>query len=300
MKHQQSSIYVDLQQYQLHVRRILPLTQCGAPVLMLHGAIENGRIFYSKQGKGLGCYLAEQGFSVYCADFAGRGQSKPHVAQGLKQHQQQMICRDIPALVDYVYQQHQQKVIIVAHSWGGVVATASLARHPELLNKVAAMVCFGSKRVIRIRSIERSLKIGLIWNRLAPWLSRRYGYFPARKWRLGADDEPADFLLDTIKWIEGDAFCDLTDQFDYATACKATSWPPVWHFGAVNDTLLGHPQDVQAFIAESAANAGFTLLGKSHGNKHDYDHISMLTHPLAVQDHFIQLRDWLQRLVVQQ
>ncbi|HEY9044239.1 MAG TPA: alpha/beta hydrolase, partial [Rheinheimera sp.] len=77
MKHQQSSLYLDLQQYQLHLRRLMPMQQGIAPVLMLHGAIENGRIFYSHSGKGLGCYLADNGFMVYCADFAGRGLSKP-------------------------------------------------------------------------------------------------------------------------------------------------------------------------------------------------------------------------------
>lgn len=32
--------------------------ESGPPVLMLHGAIENGRIFYSESGKGLAPYLA--------------------------------------------------------------------------------------------------------------------------------------------------------------------------------------------------------------------------------------------------
>ena len=296
MKHQQSSLYLDLQQYQLHLRRLLPMQQGIAPVLMLHGAIENGRIFYSRSGRGLGCYLADHGFMVYCADFAGRGLSKPHVSQGFSQSQQQMITRDIPALVEHIYQLHQQPVILVAHSWGGVLTAASLARFPQIAAKVAAKVCFGSKRVISVQGFERKVKIDLIWNTLAPWLSKKYGYFPARKWRFGADDEPEQFLQDTIHWIKGGAFTDLSDQFDYAGSSKTTVWPPVWHFAAQNDRLLGHPQDVQAFIAETAPQARFTLLGKANGYKQDYDHISMLTHPAAASDHFAQLRDWLLQL----
>lgn len=293
MSYQQLSQYVQMSGYQLHLRCLLPDSAGRAPVLMLHGAIENSRIFYSHSGKGLGCYLAGQGFNVYCADFAGRGLSRPHASSGFTQSQHQLITADIPALIEDVYQRHQQQVIVIAHSWGGVVASAALARFPKLAERVAAQICFGSKRVITVRSLERLLKIDLVWNRLAPWLSRRLGYFPSRKYKLGAEDEPGQFIQDTVAWISGAAYTDLSDQFDYAAASKALVWPPVWHFAAQNDRLLGHPSDVKAFIAESASDARFTLLAKQQGYRHDYDHISMLTHPAAVHDHFVELRDWL-------
>ena len=296
MKHKQSSLYLELAPYKLHIRHLLPNQPMQAPVLMLHGAIENSRIFYNHSGKGLGCYLADQGFTVYCADFAGRGLSKPHVSTGFNQSQQQMITRDIPALIDYVYQLQQQPLILIAHSWGGVLAMASLARCPASTAKVAGIVCFGSKRVISIQSLERYLKINLIWNTIAPWLSKRCGYFPARKLRLGADDEPSQFLQDTVHWIKGEPFVDLSDNFNYVKVSQQLQWPPVLHFAAKNDRLLGHPNDVKAFIAETTHQANFRLLATDNGSQHNYDHISMLTHPLAVTDHFIELRDWLLQL----
>ena len=237
MKHQQSSIYVDLQQYQLHVRRLTPLHNALSPVLFLHGAIENGRIFYSQSGKGLACHLADQGFIGYCADFAGRGLSQPSLDSGFNQSQHQVITRDIPALIDFVYQLHQQPITIIAHSWGGVLLAASLARAPQLLSKVRAKVYFGTKRVISVRSLERKIKIDWLWNRFAPWLGKKYGYIPAKKWRFGADNEPAQFLTDTISWIKGEPFTDLTDGFDYAAASKQIQWPPSWHFAAAQARL---------------------------------------------------------------
>lgn len=298
MRHHQQSKWLAVADYQLHLRQLTPIQPDSAyPVLMLHGAIENSRIFYNEKGRGLGCFLADRGFYVTCADFAGRGLSEPKVSRGFHHSQQQLICLDIPALIHHLYQQYQQPVVVIAHSWAGVVLAASLARFPELLPKVKAMISFGSKRVISVSGLKKRLHIDLVWNRLSPLLCLLYGYLPARQWRLGADNEPTKYLLDTIGWIKGDAFVDPSDGFDYAAACREISWPANWHFAAINDKLLGHPADVQAFLAETGLNSGhYSLLGRAQGRRQDYDHISMLTHPDACRDHFIELELWLKQI----
>jgi len=297
MKHQQHSVYLDQGAYQLHLKALVPHHTSATPVLMLHGAIENGRIFYSSSGKGLGCFLADAGFMVYSADFAGRGLSKPHVSAGFDQSQHQLICHDIPALIEDVYQRHQQKVSVVCHSWGGVVALAALARQPALLDKVRAIVCFGSKRRISVRSWRKRFQVDLVWNQLCPWLAGRHGYLPARRWKLGADDEPAQFLRDTIHWIRHAHFIDPTDGFDYSAAAHQLKWPPALFFAAVNDLVLGHATDVKLLMQETGlAAAQFRLLGKAQGDGLDYDHISMLTAAQARSGHFRDLVDWLKAL----
>ncbi|MBN8445734.1 MAG: alpha/beta fold hydrolase [Gammaproteobacteria bacterium] len=297
MKHSQSSSYLDLGHYKLHLRNLVPLKPSQAPVLMLHGAIENGRIFYSHSGKGFGCFLADQGFPTYCADFAGRGLSQPRVKDGLAHSQNQLICADIPALINELYELHQQPLHIVCHSWGGVVLVASLLRFAELRSKVQSLVCFGTKRQITGQSLQRKLQIDLVWNRLAPWLCRKFGHLPAKKLRLGADDEPTQYLLDTIAWIKPSAFCDVSDGFNYeAAASDLAHWPRSKFIAAVNDKVLGHAVDVQHFMREAGlAAAEFSLLAKANGNAEDYDHISMLTHPAATKDHFPELAKWLQQ-----
>lgn len=298
MQHQQSSEWLRVADYQLHLRQLTPdQSESAYPVLMLHGAIENSRIFYNEKGRGLGCFLADRGFAVTCADFAGRGLSSPQASRRFNHSQQQLICQDIPALIHHLYQQHQEPVMVMAHSWAGVVLAASLARFPELLPKVKTIVTFGSKRVISVRGFKKRLHIDLVWNLFSPLLCRFYGYLPARQWRFGADNEPAQYLLDTIGWIRGDAFTDPTDGFDYAAACTDVNWPVSWHFAAIHDQLLGHPQDVQAFLAETGLSSGrYSLLGKAQGHQHDYDHISMLTHPSASSDHFAELVLWLKQI----
>lgn len=295
MKHSQSSNYLDLKAYKLHYRSLMPFKITENPVLMLHGAIENGRIFYSQQGKGFGCYLADHGFPSYCVDFAGRGLSTPKLKEGLQHSQHQLITQDIPALIAFLYEKYQKPVHVVCHSWGGVVLVASLLRFPELRSKVKSILCFGTKRQITVKSWQRRLQIDWFWNHFAPWLAAKYGYLPAKKFRLGADDEPRQFLLDTIAWIKPSRFQDPLDDFDYqAQGLQLADWPRSLFVAAVNDKILGHPQDVKLFMNEAGLTATeFRVLGKAFGNQVDYDHISMLTHPNARQDHFVELVSWL-------
>ena len=67
---------------QLHLRHF---PGPGHPVFLVHGAIENGRIFYSDNGKGFAPYLQKQGFDVYVLDLRGRGKSLPTLRKGAEQ-----------------------------------------------------------------------------------------------------------------------------------------------------------------------------------------------------------------------
>ena len=58
------------------------------------------QIFYTEKGKGLGCYLAEQGFDVYVLDLRGRGKSTPLINAESDYGQHEAITHDIPLLID--------------------------------------------------------------------------------------------------------------------------------------------------------------------------------------------------------
>ena len=68
----------------------------------------------------------------------------------------------------------------VTHSWGGVLATAHLARFPEHRKNVGACIHFGTTRSIRCETWEAFWKGRIVWNRLLPIICRTVGYFPAR------------------------------------------------------------------------------------------------------------------------
>ncbi|MSN27270.1 MAG: alpha/beta fold hydrolase [Geobacter sp.] len=294
---QQQSIPVPLPDGNLLQLQRFTVNEAGPPVLMLHGAIENGRIFYSESGKGLAPYLAEKGFDVYVIDLRGRGKSTPPINRNSRFGQTEAITEDIPACVEAVRNiRGPLRQQWVAHSWGGVLFSSVLARFPEYIKAVDSLVYFGSKRTIRVRSIQRILKVDLVWKWLCPLACLIAGYLPARQLRIGSDSETAKSYRQSAEWVRNDAWIDSDDGFDYGAALKKLSLPPIWYLAAENDHALGHPNDVRDFM-ESAGrqDCRYTLLARKNGNLHDYDHIDMLTHPDAVRDHFPLVVEWLRQ-----
>ena len=296
-KPQQSSHFVPAPGgAELHLRLIDPAETTRAPVLMLHGSVENGRVFYTPSGKGLGPFLARAGHPVYVADQRGRGESRPRVARGHRYGQTEAITEDLPALHRAVCDRHPgQRVHWLAHSWGGVLMLAALGRFPALRGEVASLCCFGSKRCVRVRNLRKLLLIDLYWLRLARLAALGFGYLPSRRLGLGSDDESRASLEQCCAWVRPGLWVDPADGFDYGAALAlADDLPPAWYLAAANDPCLGHPDDVRAMMAEAGqADARFTLLGRAGGQRHDYDHVTMLTHPDAAKDHFPSVQRWL-------
>lgn len=292
---QQESLYLEQGNHQLHVRHIWQEAG-GTPVVMFHGAIENGKIFYSHKGKGLACFLAQHGFDVYVVDFRGRGGSKPAIKDDANHGQYESIVEDIPAAINFVYQRNSQPIHVVCHSWGGVLFSSSLVRHPELREKVRSKLCFGTKRQVTVWNLERLFKVSFFWKRLAPMITKRKGFLDAVKLKVGADAETHGTLTESVAWVKLGNWHDPVDDFDYKLAAESFDWPPTWHIASVKDKVLGHPKDIQLFIAEcNNKEAKYTVLSKEAGNALDYDHINVLTHPKALDDHFPEVVKWLKQ-----
>ncbi len=271
----------------------------GLPVFLVHGAIENGRIFYSLNGKGLAPYLQRLGYDVYVLDLRGRGlsQPKPEVFSAHGQHES--ICVDLPAASDFIASRRpQMKQVWMSHSWGGVLQMSCLARFPEIRSRIGALVHFAVKRSITVRSWQRLFRVEFGWKLLLPMVSRVLGYIPAARLGLGSDIETHQSLMASIRWVTPGPWVDPDDGFDYGAAVCAFEYPPSLWLTGVDDHLLGAPKDVRAFMAECRVNeSSFIILGKGSGALHNYDHISLMTHPLAPDDHFVRVTHWLNEVL---
>lgn len=278
----------------LHVQRFRP-EGGGLPMLLIHGLVEDGRIFYSRSGKGLAPWLATQGYDVFVPDLRAHGQSTPALQAGMQVTQRQLICEDLPALFELIEREYPgQPFFAATHSWGGVWLASALIRQPQYLPRVAGIVHFACKRVIYQRSLRKRVMIDLLWGRAAKLVSRFKGYVPARALGAGSADESCAVHRENLAWMSGGEWRDLEDGFDYALALDVLTWPPGLYLAGKHDRYLGHVEDVKAFARELGKHdAQIVLLEKGTGCSRDYGHNDMLAHTQAVDDHFPLVLSWL-------
>jgi predicted alpha/beta hydrolase len=262
---------------------------------MLHGAIENGKIFYSKSGKGFGPFLANKGFDVFIADIRGKGESTPKVSKKLNHSQTELITLDVPKSLDKIKEiTGKDEFHFVSHSWGGVILYAFLARFHKQY-KIKSQVMFAGKRRISVISPKRILHADIIWNLYGKLSGALLGYIPFKYSKIGSENEPKTMFKQMNKWVYSKDWVDMEDDFDYSKALHKIDLPPTLHLTGIKDDVLGNPIDVELLRKEAGEHqeSELSILGKNYGNQHDYDHINILTHPLAKEDHFITAYEWI-------
>ena len=271
----------------------------GPVAFLLHGSIENGKIFYSRSGKGFAPWLAKQGYDVFVADRRGHGQSKPSVSKASTYGQREELEVDLDLFLKQVNASRpDEKIHCIAHSWGGVQLLAYLGRHTN--DAIRSLTFFGSKRHISIGGLKKWVMVNFFWTFLAGVSKRTIGYMNARMLKMGSDNESVAQHNETDRWVKEKGWHDPYDGFDYAQALQEKDLPPILSMTGIADDVLGHPIDCQELLRESGYSDQLVIVGKKYGNKQDYDHINLLTHPDALEDHFPRVLEFLQEVVVKE
>lgn len=281
---------------QLHVRRIW----CGdkpqgKPVLMFHGAAEDGLIFYSHGGRGLACWLAREGWQVFVPDMRGKGRSWPAINQHSDFGFHEVVTEDIPALGRLVGRMCPgQPQTWVTHSLGGPLAAAALIRDGADAYGVSQMVHFGARRLISAHSFKRRMLVDLLWNRIGRLGVSFQGYCPSDRLGLGTARESARSFHDGINWSTREQWIDSEDGVDYSQKSGRRPWVRSLYFASAADIAFGNPDDVRDFMHELGRHDGrMIVLSRDNGNMQDYSHTGILMHPDAELDHFPQMAEWM-------
>lgn len=289
------SVYCEAGDHCLHMQRFYQNPD-SPPVWLVHGSVEDGRIFYSSSGKGLAPFLASHGFDVFVADLRGRGKSTPAINPKSRWGLKENLEEDFPAYLEKIKKiKGQQPIYWMGHSWGGVLQLAFLARYQSPL-QVKSLLFFGSKRRVSIFNLRKLFMIDIMWNFVSRLLVRKYGYLPAKTFKMGSENESKLSHRETLQWVLDKPWRDWRDGFDYRKALQHTTLPPALYLTGANDHILGNPTDVRKLMEETGAtNARMLVIGKKSGFKHNYNHISLLTHHDAPQDHFQIVLRWLKK-----
>lgn len=265
----------------------------GDPVLMIHGSIEDSKIFHSRSGKGFAPFLAQNGYDVFAPDLAGKGASRPKITRGFEHSQRDFIRRDLNRYAEFIANIHPDVPLrTAAHSWGGVLLLAWMARFSGN-TPLGPGVFFASKRRISVLSARRLFMVDAVWSLAGIMATEVKGYLPAKSMGMGSENEPAAFYKEVNRWVYSKNWKDHTDGFDYREALRNTALPPVLFFAGKADKVLGHPKDVYRLMEETGAeSAEYILLGKNEGNLRDYGHIDLLTARECREDHFPAALKW--------
>jgi pimeloyl-ACP methyl ester carboxylesterase len=237
-------------------------------VLLLHAMFVDSRTM-DHRGAGLGATLAAEGLDVWRADLRGRG-SAPIRAWTYDD----LVRRDLPALVDTVAERAGRPVVVVGHSLGGHVALAAVG---ERRVTVAGLVLVGAniwrpshepERAIRLR---KSATMAVFST-----LAHAGGRFPARRLGLGTADEAVGYVDDLARFWRTDAWTSR-DGFDWAAALPTVTTPTLSVAGA-GDYPEARPHCARRFV-DPVPGATSWVVGRGSGLGFDPGHMALVTDP---------------------
>jgi epoxide hydrolase 4 len=228
----------------LHVVQAGP--KSGVPVVLLHGFPE----FWYGWRKQIPA-LVEAGCRVIVPD--QRGYNLSDKPKGVKNYSVDILVEDIIGLIDAL---GYEKVNLVGHDWGAIVAWALAIKHPERLHKLSIMNV--PHPAVMKRFLQRDLEqMRRSWYAMffqLPWLPELA--LSVSDWRaavgaLRESDESLSFTNEDIEkykeaWSQPDAMTSMLNWYRAAVRARGESSSdkqvkvPTLMMWGIKDTALTH------------------------------------------------------------
>jgi pimeloyl-ACP methyl ester carboxylesterase/uncharacterized protein YndB with AHSA1/START domain len=248
----------------------------GVPVVLVPGMFDNRRLYLWPGGGGLAEMLAAAGFDPWIVERRGTGGVA--VADGVRAGWDEVVRVDLPAVQELVAAETGRAAFWLGHSFGGVALARALAETMQR-SQVAGVVLVNS--AVDIPLLANPLVAAAVRARV--WR----GVFPARRLRLGPEDEPVAAFEDAISWGAAERSRGLL------SATLSAVDMPVLALTAPRDLLT--PAARCARLAQSfpGPDRRVQSAARRYGFARNHAHESPLLHPAAATDVFPFVCDWL-------
>ncbi len=224
-------------------------------------------------GQGLVTTLARRSIAVLWPDLRGHGLSGPRAEDGGSWSYDDLVDLDVPALVNAARGRFPGlPAFAVGHSLFGHVALAHAARYPAVPLAGIAMISCNMCNPEWRRSVPRWAAKGALLE-LARGIAALAGRLPARRLRVGSNDEPRGYVQDLARhWRTGD--WRARDGFSYGAALSRVRVPIRAWVGA-GDRLLSPPAEARGLLSP-VPGARLEVVGRSTGLPFDPGHMAMV------------------------
>ncbi|HEX2162311.1 MAG TPA: alpha/beta fold hydrolase [Thermoanaerobaculia bacterium] len=277
------------------------------PVLLLSpGMMLSGRSLDRPRRRGMASWLAARGHAVYLVDLRGHGASRPAAAEGGDWTYDEIVAFDVPAAVEAAAALHPGRPLVwIGHSLSAHAGAAAFGQRPDLPLAAAVLI----SPVVWIRRHEPSVAVWAAKRlTLAAWwgLTRAVGYTPARRLRIGSDDEAPGYVRQFVEWAKADAWMSRPEppgppapwrgRVDYLAGLARVRFP-VLVVNARGDRWIARTPCVRRFAAAFvAAPVEFLELGRRElGTRREPGHMTLVKDPVA-EAAWRAIAEWIDRL----
>jgi len=223
---------------------------------------------------GFAKFLPARGWRTIAFDFRGHGDSGTPAARGGTWTYDDLVTRDLPAVVAAVRARAKKlPVVVVGHSLGGHVVLAA-----QGTGRIAADAIVGLASNVWLRDFEPSRAAWLMKRATMALVRRtceRRGYFPARVLRMGSDDEASAYFAALVRATEENQWRS-DDGVDYKAAL-ANVTIPVLSLASDGDLLNCRPICAERFHSLCAGPRRFERIRRADDGGRAPGHMEIVT-----------------------
>lgn len=226
--------------------------------------------------------FASAGVRAIAFDFRGHGDSGKPASQGGFWSYDDLVLRDLPAVVGAARDRAGDAPVIVAgHSLGGHTSLA--AQGIGKLGADALILVAAAPWIPRFdRSLaRRALKFATLEALVKT--TARVGYFPAKKLGQGSDDEAAPYMHDLARFCRKNVWCSEDDRYDYF-AGLANVDIPIASFASRADRIQCVPECAEALLATVKGTSVLRVLETGDSGGAAPNHMELVTRSREVRN----------------